>query len=56
MTKIQSKPLPVDVKRQFPNDYMFYIEFDGSIKEPRVRRLIKNLDDELNYFKFHGSF
>ncbi len=56
MTKIQSKPLPVDIRLKYPNDYMFYIEFTGNIENPVVRKLLKNFGDELNYFKFHGNF
>lgn len=56
MSKIQSKPLPIDVKMKFPEDYMFYIEFTGNINDPKIRRLLKNFGDELNYFKFHGNF
>jgi chorismate mutase/prephenate dehydratase len=56
MTKIQSKPLPVEVKKNFPDDYMFYIEFTGSINQPVVRKLLKNFESELNYFKLHGNF
>lgn len=56
MSKIQSKPLPIDIKLKFPNEYMFYIEFTGNINDPVIRRLLKNFGDELNYFKFHGNF
>ena len=56
MSKIQSKPLPVEIKKQFPDDYMFYIEFNGSIRQPVIRKLLKNFESELNYFKFHGNF
>lgn len=56
MSKIQSKPLPVEVRRKFPNDYMFYIEFNGSVRDPKILKLINNMDSELNFFKFHGSF
>lgn len=56
MTKIQSKPLPTEVKKHFPDDYMFYIEFTGSLRDTRVRKLLKNFEDELNFFKFHGNF
>lgn len=56
MSKIQSKPLPIDVKLKYPDDYMFYIEFSGNINDPMIRRLIRNFEDELNYFKFHGNF
>lgn len=56
MTKIQSKPLPTHIKQQFPDDYMFYIEFTGSLNQPVIRKLLRNFEDELNYFKFHGNF
>lgn len=56
MSKIQSKPLPCEVKKKFPDDYMFYIEFNGSIHESKIRKLLQNYRDELNFFKFHGNF
>ena len=56
MSKIQSKPLPTEYKMRFPDDYMFYIEFSGSIENPTVKRLLRNFEEELNYFKFHGNF
>lgn len=56
MTKIQSKPLPPHIKQQFPDDYMFYIEFTGNLNQPVIRKLLQNFKDELNYFKFHGNF
>ncbi len=56
MSKIQSKPLPTEVKKRFPDDYMFYIEFEGNIKSPTVKKLLNNFETELNYFKFHGNF
>lgn len=56
MSKIQSKPLPVEVKKNFPDDYMFYIEFSGNIGDPLIRKQLKNFETELNYFKFHGNF
>ena len=56
MSKIQSKPLPVHVRMQFPEDHMFYIEFPGNINESNTRKLLKNFETEHNYFKFHGNF
>ena len=56
MSKIQSKPLPTEVKQKYPDDYMFYIEFEGSIKDTVVKKLLGNFESELNYFKFHGNF
>lgn len=56
MTKIQSKPLPTEFKTPRFEDCMFYIEFEGSINQPVVRKLLKNIGEEQNYFKFHGNF
>ncbi len=56
MSKIQSKPLPVDIRMKFPEDHMFYIEFPGNINESQTRKLLKNFETEYNYFKFHGNF
>ncbi len=56
MSKIQSKPLPTEVKKSFPDDYMFYIEFEGTVKMPVVKKLLANFESELNYFKLHGNF
>ena len=56
MTKIQSKPLPTEFKTPRFEDCMFYIEFEGSVQQPVVRKLLKNFEQEQNYFKFHGNF
>lgn len=56
LSKIQSKPLPVHVKLKYPNDYMFYVEFSGNINDSVVRKLLKNFESELHYYKFHGNF
>lgn len=56
LTKIQSKPMPLEAKKKFPDDHMFYIEFTGNVNEPVIRKLLKNLESELNYFRFHGNF
>ena len=56
MSKIQSKPLPVDIRMKFPDDHMFYIEFPGNINDSATRKLLKNFETEYNYFKFHGNF
>ena len=56
MSKIQSKPLPTQFKTPRFEDCMFYIEFEGSIDDPVIRKLLKNFEQEQNYFKFHGNF
>ena len=56
MSKIQSKPLPVDIRLKFPEDHMFYIEFPGNINDSSTRKLLKNFETDYNYFKLHGNF
>lgn len=56
MSKIQSKPLPTGFKTPRFEDCMFYIEFEGNINQPVIRKLINNFEEEQNYFKFHGNF
>ncbi len=56
MSKIQSKPLPVDIRLKYPDDHMFYIEFPGNINDSTTRKLLKNFETEYNYFKLHGNF
>lgn len=56
MTKIQSKPLPTEFKTPRFEDCMFYIEFEGNINQSVVRKMLKNFEQEQNYFKFHGNF
>ena len=56
LSKIQSKPLPVEAKKKYPNDFMFYLEFGGSIHDPMVRKLLTSFENDLHYFKLHGNF
>ncbi len=56
LTKIESKPLPVHVKLKYPDDHMFYLEFTGNIRDSVIRKLLKNFESELHYYKFHGNF
>lgn len=56
LSKIQSKPLPVHVKLKYPDDHMFYLEFSGNISDSVIRKLLKNFESELHYYKFHGNY
>lgn len=55
LTKIQSKPLPLEY-RTGKNEFMFYLEFTGSIDKPVVLRLLNNFMTEYSYFRLHGNF
>ena len=37
-------------------DVVFYLDFQGSIRDPKVAMLINELEDELVYFKFLGNY
>ncbi len=51
LTKIESRPL---ADGSF--NVMFYLNFTGNISDPKVRGLIAELSEELEYFKFLGNF
>lgn len=51
LTKIESRPL---ADGSF--DVMFYLNFTGNISNPKVRGIIAELSEELEYFKFLGNF
>lgn len=55
LTKIQSKPLPLEFRTD-DTEFMFYLEFSGNINQPKVLRLLKNLETEFSYFRLHGNF
>lgn len=55
LTKIQSKPLPLEYRTD-ENEFMFYLEFSGSIDQPVVLRLLNNFETEYSYFRLHGNF
>ena len=51
LTKIQSRPLPD--KRW---EYCFYLDFDGSYDDPKVRALLYQLESELPFVKLLGVY
>ncbi|WP_028505564.1 bifunctional chorismate mutase/prephenate dehydratase [Ruminococcus sp. FC2018] len=51
LTMIESRPL---ANTDF--EAVFYLDFQGSIKDPKVAMLINQLEDELGYFKFLGNY
>lgn len=58
LLKIESKPVPPHYStiRQDTFDVIFYLDFDGSVKNPAVAKLLFNLQNEMNYFRFLGNY
>lgn len=51
LLRIESKPV---ASKDF--NVIFYLDFEGSIKNPEVMKLITALKNELEYFKFLGNY
>lgn len=51
LTKIESRP-----NKHTPWQYLFYIDFEGSIEDEKIKRAIDNIANESKYFKFLGSY
>lgn len=51
LVRLENKPL---ASKDF--DVQFYLDFEGSILNPDVPKLIAELKSELSYFKFLGNF
>jgi chorismate mutase/prephenate dehydratase len=51
LTKIESRPL-----KQKPWEYLFYLDFKGHIEEPRIRKVIRNLEKSCTFMKVLGSY
>ena len=51
LTMIESRPI---ANTDF--DVVFYLDFEGSLQSPSVARLLAELEYELSYFKFLGSY
>ncbi len=51
MSKLESRPYP---EKKF--EYMFYVDIDGKSNDDQVRWLFNDLNNQLEYFKFLGSY
>ncbi len=51
LTKIESRPIPSQ-----PFEYRFYLDFNGSMRDPHTFNLICALSDELSDFRFIGNY
>lgn len=51
LLRIESRPI---ASKDF--DVVFYLDFEGSIKNPLVSKLVAELESELSYFRFLGNY
>ena len=51
LTKLESRPIPSK-----PFNYLFYIDFVGSMRDEAVFDLVCALNDELTEFRFMGNY
>lgn len=59
LTKIESKPVPsavADVVREDSFDVIFYLDFEGGVRDETVAKLLQNLEKEVGYYKFLGNY
>ncbi len=58
LSRIESKPMPsgfADMKDD-AFDFIFYLDFIGSIRNAGVVKLLNNLEDEMKYYRFLGNY
>jgi chorismate mutase/prephenate dehydratase len=51
MTKIESRP---SKKRAW--DYFFYIDLEGHVQDPRVRKMLTEMETKVKFLKVLGSY
>lgn len=58
LLRIESKPMPsnfADVKSD-AFDFIFYLDFEGNIRNRAVVKLLNNLETEMKYYRFLGNY
>jgi chorismate mutase/prephenate dehydratase len=51
MTKIESRP---SKKRAW--DYYFFIDFEGHVEDPRVKKMLSDMEAKVKFLKILGSY
>ena len=51
MTKIESRP-----SKKKAWDYYFYIDFEGHVEDPKVKKMLKELERRVRFLKILGSY
>ena len=49
--KLESRPIPGS-----DFDFLFYFDLDGTIADPKIRKVLAELEKELDYFVFLGAY
>lgn len=58
LLRIESKPMPSDLADMKDDafDFIFYLDFEGNIRNEAVVKLLNNLEDEMKYYRFLGNY
>lgn len=64
LTKIESRPMPPHIKKLAENsekekenfEVIFYLDFEGSLLDPSVSKLLNSLEKECVYYRFLGNY
>lgn len=59
LTKIESRPMPSHIKEKSGVtgfEVIFYLDFEGSVLNPSIVKLLANLSKECGFFRFLGSY
>lgn len=59
LTKIESRPMPPRIKKKTGTEgfeFIFYLDFEGSVLNPSVTKLLDNLERDCSYYRFLGNY
>lgn len=59
LTKIESRPMPPRIKKKTGTEgfeFIFYLDFEGNVKNPSVTKLLDNLEKDCSYYRFLGNY
>lgn len=58
LCRIESRPMPshLSALKKDAFDFMFYLDFIGSINDENVVKLLRSLETEMRYYRFFGNY
>lgn len=59
LTRIESRPMPPHIKKKSGSDcfeVIFYLDFEGSLSNPSVSKLLQNLKADCGYYRLLGNY
>lgn len=59
LTRIESRPMPPHIKKKSDCDcfeVIFYLDFEGSLSNPSVSKLLQNLKADCGYYRLLGNY